>query len=70
MHLEHYLETLAAIATIAALFAPFVPWFLRWTMKVRDTVVSVEKMKTNELPHIHNLLVRICAKLGVDFTQE
>jgi len=66
VHLHHFFETLAAIATIIALL---LPWLWRWTSRINVSYQFSKDVAENHLPHVQSSLSAIAKKLDVDIPE-
>ena len=59
---------LAIALPFAAQFVLFVRWLYRQIRNEEVNRVFVEDMATNHLPHIYDLLVKLCDQQGIERT--
>jgi hypothetical protein len=59
-------STLAILAAAAVQFALFVRWIYRRIRNDELLGVFVADMATNHLPHIYELLLRLCEQQGIE----
>lgn len=59
-------STLAIIGATVAQFALFLRWLYRRIRNEELTRAFVADMATNHLPHIYDLLARLCDQQGID----
>lgn len=59
-------STLAIVGATVAQFALFLRWLYRRIRNEELTRAFVADMATNHLPHIYDLLSRLCDQQGID----